>query len=125
MAHIIVVGNEKGGAGKSTVTMHVATSLARMDYRVGAIDLDLRQQTFGRYCANRQNHLTELGIELKGPSFFPLPEIDKETVPEGENIFDHRLSARGGTRIALRLLCRGHGLPSIHTYQLSSVRRRF
>ena len=56
MAHIIVVGNEKGGAGKSTVTMHVATSLARMDYRVGAIDLDLRQQTFGRYCANRQNH---------------------------------------------------------------------
>ena len=93
MAHIIVVGNEKGGAGKSTVTMHVATSLARMDYRVGAVDLDLRQQTFGRYCANRRNHLTEIGIELKGPSFFPLPEIDKETIPEGENIFDHRLSA--------------------------------
>lgn len=93
MAHIIVVGNEKGGAGKSTVTMHVATSLARMDYRVGALDLDLRQQTFGRYCANRRNHLTEIGIELKGPSFFPLPEIDKETIPEGENIFDHRLSA--------------------------------
>ena len=28
MAHIIVVGNEKGGAGKSTVSMHVATALA-------------------------------------------------------------------------------------------------
>ncbi|MEE2818036.1 MAG: division plane positioning ATPase MipZ, partial [Pseudomonadota bacterium] len=30
MAHIIVVGNEKGGAGKSTVSMHVATTLARL-----------------------------------------------------------------------------------------------
>ena len=42
MAHIIVVGNEKGGAGKSTVSMHVATALARMGHRVGALDLDLR-----------------------------------------------------------------------------------
>ena len=30
MAHIIAVGNEKGGAGKSTVSMHVASALARM-----------------------------------------------------------------------------------------------
>ena len=70
MAHIIVVGNEKGGAGKSTVTMHVATSLARMDYNVGAVDLDLRQQTFGRYCANRHNHLKEIGIQLKETLYF-------------------------------------------------------
>lgn len=54
MAHIIVVGNEKGGAGKSTVTMHIATALARMGHRVGAIDLDLRQQSFARYLLNRQ-----------------------------------------------------------------------
>jgi len=43
MAHIIVVGNEKGGAGKSTVSMHVATALARMGHKVGALDLDLRR----------------------------------------------------------------------------------
>ena len=41
MAHIIVVGNEKGGAGKSTVSMHVATALARMGHSVSALDLDL------------------------------------------------------------------------------------
>ena len=93
MAHIIVVGNEKGGAGKSTVTMHVATALARMGHRVGAADLDLRQQTFGRYCANRQDHLSDIGLDLKSPKFFPLPEVDKASVPDGENIFDHRLSA--------------------------------
>lgn len=93
MAHIIVVGNEKGGAGKSTVTMHVATALARMDHKVGAVDLDLRQQTFARYCTNRQNHLNQTGLNLKSPHYFALPEIDKATVPKGENVFDHRLSA--------------------------------
>ena len=49
MAHIIVVGNEKGGSGKSTTSMHVGTALARMGHRVGALDLDLRQRSFGRY----------------------------------------------------------------------------
>ena len=57
MAHIIVVGNEKGGAGKSTVTMHIATALARMGHRVGAIDLDLRQQSFARICLIDKNTL--------------------------------------------------------------------
>ena len=67
MAHIIVVGNEKGGAGKSTVTMHIATALARMGHRVGAIDLDLRQQSFARYLLNRQKHLAETGMDLPSP----------------------------------------------------------
>lgn len=53
-AHVIVVGNEKGGAGKSTVAMHLCVALMRMGKSVGAIDLDLRQRTFGRYLANRQ-----------------------------------------------------------------------
>ena len=53
MAHIIVVGNEKGGAGKSTVSMHLATALARMGHKVSGLDLDLRQRTFGRYVENR------------------------------------------------------------------------
>jgi hypothetical protein len=54
MAHIIVVGNEKGGSGKSTTCMHVATALSRLGKRVGAIDLDLRQKSFGRYIENRR-----------------------------------------------------------------------
>ena len=55
-AHIIVFGNEKGGSGKSTNCMHVATALARMGHTVGALDLDLRQRSFSRYCENRQIH---------------------------------------------------------------------
>ncbi|NBQ50967.1 MAG: ATPase, partial [Marivivens sp.] len=54
MAHIIVVGNEKGGAGKSTVSMHVATALARMGHRIGVLDLDMRQKSLARYLDNRK-----------------------------------------------------------------------
>lgn len=93
MAHIIVVGNEKGGAGKSTVTMHIATALARMGHRVAALDLDLRQHTFLRYLQNRDKHLKELGLDLASPRMFELPQVDKSDIPEGENIYDHRLSA--------------------------------
>ncbi|MDP7152791.1 MAG: division plane positioning ATPase MipZ, partial [Paracoccaceae bacterium] len=59
MAHIIVVGNEKGGAGKSTVSMHVATALARLGHKVAALDLDLRQRSLGRYLENRKAFMTQ------------------------------------------------------------------
>ncbi|MDO6726838.1 MAG: division plane positioning ATPase MipZ [Cognatishimia sp.] len=93
MAHIIVVGNEKGGAGKSTVSMHVATALARMGFRVGGLDLDLRQRTFGRYVENRKNYCEKIGVTLPSPTYHELPEIDATTIQEGENIYDLRLSA--------------------------------
>ncbi|MGA9250956.1 MAG: division plane positioning ATPase MipZ [Roseobacter sp.] len=93
MAHIIVVGNEKGGAGKSTVSMHVATALARMGHKISALDLDLRQRTFGRYTENRANFLKKAELSLPSPNAHPLPEIALETLKPGENIYDHRLSA--------------------------------
>ena len=67
VAHIIVVGNEKGGSGKSTTSMHVATALARMGYRVGALDLDVRQRRFGRYLATRAAYMARSGIALPMP----------------------------------------------------------
>lgn len=73
MAHIIVVGNEKGGSGKSTTCMHVATALARMGKRVGALDLDLRQRSFGRYIENRRAYLTQAGLDLPTPDYRELP----------------------------------------------------
>jgi len=93
MAHIIVVGNEKGGAGKSTVSMHLATALARMGHKVGALDLDLRQRTFGRYIENRLNFLKKAGLDLPSPTLCELPEAEAGALRPGENIYDHRLSA--------------------------------
>lgn len=92
MAHIIVVGNEKGGAGKSTVSIHVSTALARMGHPVGVIDLDLRQKTLTRYLENRLSHMAQNGIDLPTPEFQDLPEVDKAALAEGENIYDRRLS---------------------------------
>lgn len=73
MAHIIVVGNEKGGSGKSTTSMHVATALARMGQRVGALDLDVRQRSFGRYLENRMAFMAREGAELPTPTLAELP----------------------------------------------------
>jgi len=92
VAHIIVVGNEKGGAGKSTVSMHVATALVRMGHKVGTLDLDLRQKTLGRYIHNRQTFLKDEGLDLPTPDYEDLPEIDQSELKPGENAYDHRLS---------------------------------
>ena len=52
-AHVIVVGNEKGGAGKSTLSIHIAVALLKSGHKVACIDLDTRQQTLTRFFENR------------------------------------------------------------------------
>src|SRR5258708_12652426 len=52
-AHVVVLGNEKGGSGKSTVALHVAVAVLKAGQRVPTIDLDCRQQSFTRYIDNR------------------------------------------------------------------------
>jgi chromosome partitioning protein len=93
VAHIIVVGNEKGGAGKSTVSMHVATALARMGHRIGVLDLDMRQKSLARYLDNRKTYSDAEGLNLAIPVYRDLPEVDQADLQPGENAFDHRLSA--------------------------------
>ena len=39
-ARVVVVGNEKGGSGKSTVAMHVAIALIKSGQPVATVDLD-------------------------------------------------------------------------------------
>jgi chromosome partitioning protein len=68
-AHRIVVGNEKGGAGKSTVAMHLAVALLRMNKRVGLIDLDVRQRSLTRYVENRRASVRG------GRTSLPMPEV--------------------------------------------------
>ncbi len=65
--HIIVLGNEKGGSGKSTTAMHLFVALARHGHRVGAVDLDSRQQSFFRYLDNRNAYNERQGTDLVMP----------------------------------------------------------
>ena len=72
MAHVIVLGNEKGGSGKSTTAMHLCTALMAAGKSVGAIDLDLRQQSFFRYLENREATIKRDGEPLSMPRKFAL-----------------------------------------------------
>ena len=47
--HVIVLGNEKGGAGKSTLAIHIVTGLLHAGRSVAIIDLDLRQRSMQRF----------------------------------------------------------------------------
>jgi len=53
-ASVIVVGNEKGGAGKSTIAIHTATALMHAGASVAVLDLDLRQQSTAHFFAHRR-----------------------------------------------------------------------
>ena len=67
MARLIVMGNEKGGSGKSTTAMHLITALVRAGHTVGALDLDLRQKSLFRYLDNRQDYMRRHDLVLPMP----------------------------------------------------------
>ena len=69
-AHVIVLGNEKGGSGKSTTAMHVAVALLQAGQRVATIDLDSRQRSFTHYVENRRGWAERSGIRLDLPLHF-------------------------------------------------------
>src|SRR5258706_2086141 len=73
-AHVIVIGNQKGGAGKSTVAMHLIVALMRMGRRVGALDLDVRQRSLIRYIENRSRWMSTRSLNLALPQVFELEE---------------------------------------------------
>ena len=66
---IIVLGNEKGGSGKSTTAIHIIVSLLRDGYRVAAMDLDARQGTLANTLAGRKNFVDTKNIPLPLPEF--------------------------------------------------------
>ena len=82
--HIVVLGNEKGGSGKSTTAMHIVAALLKLGCRVGALDLDSRQRTFSRYAENRQAFLDRKGLRLAMPQHLTLARSAAASVAEAE-----------------------------------------
>src|SRR5947207_339639 len=83
-AHVIVLGNEKGGSGKSTTAMHIAVSLLKAGQRVATIDLDSRQKTFTHYVENRRDCGKRTGIALEVPEHYSIARSDGVRVDENE-----------------------------------------
>lgn len=67
-ARVIVVGNNKGGSGKSTVAMHVAIALIKAGQRVATIDLDNKQKTLTHYVDNRRDWARATSQQLDAPT---------------------------------------------------------
>jgi chromosome partitioning protein len=112
--HVIVLGNEKGGSGKSTVAMHVVAGFLREGRTVGAIDLDARQGTLSHHLEARAATAARRGIDL------PLPQvaaINRSTAPlvadaaaEDAAALDAALAAMAGCAIVV-LDCPGADTP--------------
>ncbi|MCL2439538.1 MAG: division plane positioning ATPase MipZ [Alphaproteobacteria bacterium] len=68
MSKVITIGNEKGGSGKSTLSMHLAAAYLYDGQRVATIDLDGRQGTLTHYLENRVRYIDDKKISI------PMPE---------------------------------------------------
>ncbi|QIG92602.1 MULTISPECIES: division plane positioning ATPase MipZ [unclassified Bradyrhizobium] len=84
-AHVIVLGNEKGGSGKSTTALHIAVALLKAGQRVASIDLDCRQQSFTRYINNRQAWARRSGLDLELPAHHCIKYGETMQIEENEN----------------------------------------
>lgn len=85
-AHVVVLGNEKGGSGKSTTAMHVAIALTLLGQRVATIDLDSRQKSFTRYIDNRRAWARHARLNLKLPVHFCVARGTTLKLDENESI---------------------------------------
>ena len=84
-AHVIVVGNEKGGSGKSTIAMHLIVGLLQSGYSVASIDVDFRQGSLSRYLANRRSFIKAAGSDVTMPSPYTInPPVT--LIPPGQTV---------------------------------------
>jgi chromosome partitioning protein len=85
-AHVVVLGNEKGGSGKSTTAMHVAVALMKAGQRVATIDLDSRQGSFSHYVDNRRAWAQRAHLKLELPMHFRVTRGESLKIDENETV---------------------------------------
>ncbi len=73
-ARIIVVGNEKGGAGKSTIATHLAVALMHEGADVAVVDLDRRQRSTEHFFANRKTWTAAQDVTVPHPRVIDVPD---------------------------------------------------
>lgn len=88
-AKIVVIGNEKGGAGKTTVSIHFIIYLLKIGFKVAIIDLDLRQKTLTRYIQNRINYSKQINKYIATPEVLNF-KIDNHLDSNQKNQIDQQ-----------------------------------
>lgn len=84
--HVIVVGNEKGGSGKSTTAFHLAVYLLYEGHKVASIDVDSRQQTLTHYVRNRRDWARQHGLGVPHTTHFHLPLARGDSLRENNRL---------------------------------------
>jgi chromosome partitioning protein len=105
---VIVVANEKGGSGKSTVAMHIAVALMKRGQRVATIDLDSRQKTFTHCIENRRAWADRVARDLESPEHVCLAADDESS--ESQALTD-TVDALGQTHDFVVIDTPGHDSP--------------
>jgi chromosome partitioning protein len=83
-AHVIVIGNEKGGSGKSTVAIHVAIALLKAGQRVATVDLDSRQCSLTHYVERRRQWSKHAKLHLELPMHYRVARGESIRLDENE-----------------------------------------
>lgn len=82
--HVIVVGNEKGGSGKTTIAIHIVAALMKAGQRVATIDLDSRQRSLTHHIESRRGWARRCRIDLDLPTHFSIGRSETARVDENE-----------------------------------------
>lgn len=85
-AHVVVLGNEKGGSGKSTTALHIAVALLKAGQRVATIDLDSRQQSFTHNIDNRRAWAERARVKLELPTHYCIARGETGSLEVNEGI---------------------------------------
>ena len=96
---VIVIGNEKGGSGKTTAAMHLIVALMKSGFKTGAMDLDLRQKSLTRYLFNRQKWAEKQGAGVKDlpfPVFIPVEASEDDSRARSREIETERFAETMG-----------------------------
>lgn len=103
-AKIVTVAQQKGGAGKTTLAVHLAVAYTAMKKRVVAVDID-PQQSLSRWYGLRQERLdgTVAGVLVSAiEGWRARIEIDRVAVGQDVVIIDSPPHAETEARIAIR-----------------------
>ena len=83
---VIVIGNEKGGSGKTTVAIHLVAGLLQAGVRVGVLDLDARQQSLTKFFVNRAAWSERQGASMALPRALTLAPGGGDDAAERERL---------------------------------------
>jgi chromosome partitioning protein len=85
---IIVIGNEKGGAGKTTTAMNLIISLSYLGFKITTIDTDVRQLSLTRYLENRVSTIENLNLDIPLPRHHAIHQSEGDEEGQLSNILE-------------------------------------